>query len=46
MHFAAQTAEEVLAQLRSRAGGLSAGEVVRRLAEFGPNRVEEIGVHR
>jgi len=37
------TAEQALASLRTTAAGLSADEVQRRLAEFGPNHVEEVG---
>ncbi|MBL8490329.1 MAG: cation-transporting P-type ATPase [Rhodocyclaceae bacterium] len=36
------TAEAALASLRSGAGGLAAAEAARRLAEFGPNRVEAV----
>jgi calcium-translocating P-type ATPase len=35
------TADEAIASLRSHAGGLTAAEGQRRLAEYGPNRVEE-----
>src|SRR5512145_544234 len=35
------TPNEAVASLRSHAGGLSAAEGQRRLAEYGPNRVEE-----
>jgi sodium/potassium-transporting ATPase subunit alpha len=41
-HWAA-TPEQALAGLRTTATGLSAGEAARRLAEFGPNRLEELG---
>jgi sodium/potassium-transporting ATPase subunit alpha len=34
--------EEALASLKAVAGGLSAGEAARRLAEFGPNHLEEV----
>jgi high-affinity K+ transport system ATPase subunit B len=36
------TPDEAIASLRSHAGGLSAAEGQRRLAEYGPNRVEEM----
>jgi calcium-translocating P-type ATPase len=35
------TPDDALASLRSRASGLAGGEARRRLAEYGPNRVEE-----
>ena len=35
--------EQSLASLKTTAAGLDAAEVVRRLAEFGPNHVEEVG---
>jgi magnesium-transporting ATPase (P-type) len=35
-------AQAALASLNTAADGLSAAEVVRRLAEFGPNRVEKV----
>jgi magnesium-transporting ATPase (P-type) len=34
--------EEALASLKTVAGGLSTGEAARRLAEFGPNHLEEV----
>ncbi len=37
------TAEQALASLKSSAAGLTAAEAARRLAEFGPNHIEEIG---
>jgi sodium/potassium-transporting ATPase subunit alpha len=37
------TAEQSLASLRSSAAGLTPGEATRRLREYGPNRVEELG---
>ncbi len=37
------TPEEALASLKSGPNGLSAVEAARRLAEFGPNRIEEVG---
>jgi sodium/potassium-transporting ATPase subunit alpha len=40
MQIARQSPAEALAALNSRVDGLSTAEVVRRLAEFGPNRVE------
>lgn len=40
LHIAKQAPEGALAALDSGPGGLSAGEARRRLAEFGPNRVE------
>ncbi len=43
MRLPALTPAEVLASLKTRANGLSAAEAARRLAEFGPNRVEEVG---
>jgi calcium-translocating P-type ATPase len=33
--------EQAFAELRSGAGGLAAAEAARRLAEYGPNRIEE-----
>jgi len=35
--------EQSLASLKTTAAGLTAAEAVRRLAEFGPNHVEEVG---
>jgi sodium/potassium-transporting ATPase subunit alpha len=35
--------EQALASLRTTASGLAADEAMRRLAEFGPNRVEQMG---
>jgi len=37
------SAEQSLASLKTTAAGLAAAEAVRRLAEFGPNHVEEVG---
>ena len=37
------SAEQSLASLKTTAAGLTAAEAVRRLAEFGPNHVEEVG---
>ncbi len=36
------TPEQALASLNSRAGGLAPDEALRRLAEYGPNQVEEV----
>jgi sodium/potassium-transporting ATPase subunit alpha len=36
-------AEQALASLNTSRAGLAAGEAARRLAEFGPNHVEELG---
>jgi sodium/potassium-transporting ATPase subunit alpha len=35
--------EQSLASLKSTAAGLSAAQALRRLSEFGPNHVEEVG---
>ena len=43
MHIQTLTAEQSLASLHTAATGLTAAEARRRLAEFGPNRVEEVG---
>jgi calcium-translocating P-type ATPase len=37
------SAEQALANLKTTAAGLTAAEATRRLAEFGPNHVEEVG---
>jgi len=37
------TAEEALASLKTSADGLAAAVAARRLAEFGPNHIEEVG---
>jgi len=37
------TPEEALASLKSGPEGLTAAEAARRLAEFGPNQIEEVG---
>ena len=37
------SAEQSLASLKTTTAGLAAAEAVRRLAEFGPNHVEEVG---
>ena len=43
MHIQSLTAEQSLASLHTAAVGLTAAEARRRLAEFGPNHVEEVG---
>ncbi|MBI4990006.1 MAG: cation-transporting P-type ATPase [Rhodocyclales bacterium] len=43
MRIASLDADEALASLNSSAAGLGAAEAARRLAEFGPNHVEEVG---
>ena len=43
MHIQSLTVEQSLASLRTSAAGLTASEAQRRLAEFGPNQVEEVG---
>jgi len=43
MHIHALSAEQALASLNTSAAGLCAAEARRRLAEFGPNHVEEVG---
>ena len=43
MRLHSLSAEQALASLKSSAAGLAATEAARRLAEFGPNRVEEVG---
>ena len=42
MHIHGLTAEQALASLKTAACGLDAAEAARRLAEFGPNHVEEV----
>ena len=42
MHIQSLTAEQSLASLHTAATGLTAAEARRRLAEFGPNHVEEV----
>jgi calcium-translocating P-type ATPase len=37
------TVDQALASLKTTSAGLAAAEAARRLAEFGPNRVEEVG---
>ena len=46
MHIQSLTAAQSLASLHSAATGLTAAEARRRLAEFGPNRVEEVARER
>ncbi|MDT3736440.1 MAG: cation-transporting P-type ATPase [Denitratisoma sp.] len=43
MHLHQLGAEQALASLKTSAAGLDADEARRRLAEFGPNHVEEVG---
>ena len=43
MHIQSLTAAQSLASLHTSAAGLTASEAQRRLAEFGPNHVEELG---
>jgi sodium/potassium-transporting ATPase subunit alpha len=43
MHIHGLSVEQSLASLKTTAAGLAAPEAVRRLAEFGPNHVEEVG---
>jgi len=43
VHIQSLTAEQSLASLHTSAAGLTAPEARRRLAEFGPNHVEEVG---
>ena len=42
MRIHALSVEQALASLNTSASGLSAGEAARRLAEFGPNHLEEV----
>jgi calcium-translocating P-type ATPase len=42
VHIQSLTAEQSLASLHTSAAGLTAPEAMRRLAEFGPNHVEEV----
>jgi len=42
VHIQSLTVEEALASLHTSAAGLTAAEAQRRLAEFGPNRLEEV----
>ncbi len=43
MGIPALTTAQALASLKARADGLSGAEAARRLAEFGPNHLEEVG---
>ncbi len=43
MHIHGLGVEQALASLKTSAGGLTAAEAARRLAEFGPNHLEEVG---
>ncbi len=43
MEIAALTATQALASLKTGANGLPDAQAVRRLAEFGPNHIEEVG---
>ena len=43
MHIHGLSVEQALASLNTTAAGLAAPEAKRRLAEFGPNHVEEVG---
>ena len=43
MHIYRLGIEQSLASLKTTAAGLAAAEAARRLAEFGPNHVEEVG---
>jgi len=43
VHILSLTTEQSLASLKTSAVGLASSEAQRRLAEFGPNHVEEIG---
>ncbi|KAF0163853.1 MAG: HAD superfamily P-type ATPase [Rhodocyclaceae bacterium] len=42
MHIHALSVDQALASLKTTAAGLDAAEAARRLAEFGPNHVEEV----
>jgi len=46
VHIQSLTAEQSLVSLHTSAAGLAAPEAQRRLAEFGPNHVEEVGRER
>ena len=46
MHIQSLTAEQSLASLHTSAVGLTSPEAQRRLAEFGPNHVEDVGRER
>jgi len=43
MRIHSLTSDRALASLKTTADGLGSAEAVRRLAEFGPNQVEEVG---
>jgi calcium-translocating P-type ATPase len=43
VHIHGLSVEQSLASLKTTAAGLAPDEAVRRLAEFGPNRVEQVG---
>ena len=43
MHIHGLGVEQALASLKTAASGLATAEAARRLAEFGPNHVEEVG---
>ena len=43
MHIHRLSAEQSLASLKTTTAGLAADEAARRLAEFGPNHIEEVG---
>jgi len=43
VHIQSLTVEQSLASLRTSVAGLTGSEAQRRLAEFGPNHVEEVG---
>lgn len=43
MHIHGLSVEQSLASLKTTAAGLTVAEAARRLAEFGPNHVEEVG---
>jgi calcium-translocating P-type ATPase len=43
VHIYGLSAEQALASLKTTPAGLDAGEAARRLTEFGPNHVEEVG---
>jgi calcium-translocating P-type ATPase len=46
VHIHQLSTEQALASLKTSAAGLEAAEAARRLAEFGPNHVEEVGGER
>ena len=43
MHIHRLSAEQCLASLKTTVAGLAAADAARRLAEFGPNHIEEVG---